>query len=541
MQRFHEQIIAIASIALYALINAVSLTHFPLMHSDESWIAGLTRHMLNEKSLFVTEPFFDLFPRSAHLIKSGFHLMQMPFIALGGYSLFGVRMLSLTFSIFCLILVYKIYQKESNTKIKFFALLILMSNIEFIKATHFARQEMLMLFLFLLAFSYIITLWQRSDSKTIGWKQTLLLSSIIGFAISVHPNALLLAMGAGLVYLFFWRTGTIRFHQLVLLIVFVASYAALLAGMSLYVNPEFIQTYSAYGKTMGVSNSLASKGMGFVDYYRKIYSQIGATYYIPQERFLLITGGIALFWGTVKTLTLLLSPIRRDHLDLVSSRIIVYTLFIWGMQAGLLVIGRFNTNYILFPLLFSMLLFLELTYDVCSNSSVSLRKSQVLSAILILFILLQSINVYNNITDHPQNDYPDYLAEIGLVLSPEDKTLGNLNTGFFFADTSLLDFRNLSYLPSGLSLQEYLEQNNITAIILPEEMDYIARNQDPWRILYGPLDYYPALQALLKRDYLLAHSFTSPGYGMRIVRYLDGYPWGVQIYIKKAEPRSPAH
>lgn len=533
MQRFKIRTVAITSIILYTLINVATLIRFPLMHSDESWIAGLTRHMLIERSLLVTEPFFNLFPRSAHLIKSGFHLLQMPFVALGGYDLFWVRMLSLTFSIASLLLVLSLYQHESKKTYGIWALFLLMSNIEFVRASRFARQEIIMLFFFLLAFSYLVYLWKNKNISTLCTKQTLLLALIIGLSTSVHANGLLLACSVGLCYVFFWLAKKARFRQVIYLVLLVGAFAALLAGLSLYFNPDFLRGYAAYGETIGVSNSLIDKFFGLFTYYRKIYGQIGATYYIPEVRFSLITGAISLFLGTIITVRNLVRLRYKQELPIASVRTTLLTLFLLGIQTGMILIGRYNTNYLLFPIVFSLLIILEMLFSFTSWHAFNKKLAPTaLNITLALLVCIQGLNLYQNISDHPRHDYSSYLAEINTVLDADELTLGNLNAGFHFTDGALLDYRDLSYLPKDQSLAEYLDQKGVTAIILPEEMGYIARNQDPWRILYGPLDYYPELLQLIEDDYELVHSFESTGYGMRIVRYLDGYPWTVQIFKK---------
>jgi 4-amino-4-deoxy-L-arabinose transferase-like glycosyltransferase len=539
MQGIKIRIVTITSIILYTLINAATLIRFPLMHSDESWIAGLTRHMLVDRSLLVTEPFFNLFPRSAHLIKSGFHLLQMPFVALGGYDLFWVRMLSLTFSISSLLLVLSLYQRESKRTYGIWALFLLMSNIEFVRASRFARQEIIMLFFFLLAFCYLVYLWQNKNINTLGIKQTFLLALIIGFSTSIHPNGLLLALSVGLSYLFFCLAKKTRFRQVIYLVLLVGAFAGLLAGLSLYFNPDFLRGYTTYGETMGVSNTLIDKFFGLFTYYRKIYGQIGATYYIPEVRFSLITGVIALFFGIVIAVRNLVRLRYKKELPIASVRITLLTLFLLGIQTGMILIGRYNTNYLLFPMVFSLLIILEMVFAFTSWHAFNRTLAPtVLNITLALVVCVQGLNLYRNISDHPRHDYSSYLAEINTVLDADERTLGNLNAGFHFNDGALLDYRDLSYLPKDLSLAEYLDQEGITAIILSEEMSYIARNQDPWRILYGPLNYYPELLQLIENDYELVHSFESIGYGMRIVRYLDGYPWTVQIYKKINKKKS---
>lgn len=47
---------------LYALYSYTTLTKFPYIHSDEPWLAGLSKNYVDHTSSFVTEPFFDFFP-----------------------------------------------------------------------------------------------------------------------------------------------------------------------------------------------------------------------------------------------------------------------------------------------------------------------------------------------------------------------------------------------------------------------------------------------------------------------------------------------
>ena len=87
----------ITFILLYFFINLLFLCKFPFMHSDESWLSGLSRNMLENKTFIMTESFFDLYPRSPHAIKIVFHALQAIFISSLGYGLFAVRLMSLIF------------------------------------------------------------------------------------------------------------------------------------------------------------------------------------------------------------------------------------------------------------------------------------------------------------------------------------------------------------------------------------------------------------------------------------------------------------
>ena len=92
-----ENLFIILYLTGYFFINILFLTKYPFMHSDESWLSGLSRTMMYD-GLGSTEYFFDLVPRYPHAIKIIFHILQIVFIKLFGYSLFSVRLLSLVFA-----------------------------------------------------------------------------------------------------------------------------------------------------------------------------------------------------------------------------------------------------------------------------------------------------------------------------------------------------------------------------------------------------------------------------------------------------------
>lgn len=119
------------SFFIYIIVNILLLSQFPFIHSDESWLSGLTREIFaiggrpaaveapggvasaNGGSapagidLTATEPFFDLLPRFPHFIKLLFHALQAPFIAVFGYGPFAVRLLSLAAGCLALLFFYR--------------------------------------------------------------------------------------------------------------------------------------------------------------------------------------------------------------------------------------------------------------------------------------------------------------------------------------------------------------------------------------------------------------------------------------------------
>src|SRR6056297_1167608 len=129
-------------LTLYFIINTLFLTKYPFMHSDESWLSGLSRIYLENNSPIVTESFFDLLPRFPHSIKIFFHYIQAFFIPILGYKLFTFRLISLIFGILTIYVLYKISLKLLNSnKLAFLFILIFSFDIHFIYTSHFSIQE----------------------------------------------------------------------------------------------------------------------------------------------------------------------------------------------------------------------------------------------------------------------------------------------------------------------------------------------------------------------------------------------------------------
>jgi len=97
--------------SIYFIINLFTLTRFPFVHSDEPWLAGLSRGYSVNHTPFITESFFDLFPRNPHMIKVLYHYTQALFIKIFGYNIFSVRLISLVAAMITIYLFYLIFNK----------------------------------------------------------------------------------------------------------------------------------------------------------------------------------------------------------------------------------------------------------------------------------------------------------------------------------------------------------------------------------------------------------------------------------------------
>ena len=542
-------------LSIYAMFSAITLLTFPFVHSDEPWLAGLSLEYIKAKSIFVTEPFFDLMPREPHAIKSLFHLLQTAFISIFGYSITSVRSISLLCGIIVLIQAYILFLRVSkDIKVSLIVTILLSLNLQFIYASHFARQEMI-LCLFLFA-----ALLATTNTKYSIKKRVVLSGMIIGVSIGFHPNAFMIGMVIGFIWLY---DVMIRKASAVCLLIYagiIGFSGIFFVGLSLFGNPQFFQDYWTYGKTLNVDAAFPERLNHFFIFYNKLYEQVSGTYYLPDLKvFFMVSAGLILasllfktelFRKICKDIRQKALKINTNHkaitqsgnlqtvndqqsLSIQISRtaetkvlgeypLVKWLLGILGFNLALFIVGRYNPTSIIFLVLLVHLLFVQ--FLTCHNLT---GKKTVL--ILILAILISFGQTFSEIYKSRNDSYQYYLSEISENLPTDAIVLGNLNSGFAFKDRDFYDIRNLYYLEDE-TVEQYIKTRGINTIIYYENYDYIHRNKQ-WLILYGDdRGYYDDLNAYIKENGTLLHEFASPVYGNRIVRYINDYPWKVWIY-----------
>ena len=488
-------------IFVYFLINIFFLELFPFIHSDESWLGGLSRLYLEEGTPAVTESFFDLLPRYPHSIKMVFHYLQALFILLLGYSPFTVRLISLIISCGVLYIFYLIAQKcFQRQNLVFLSVLVLATDIQFIYASHFARQEILILLLMLLC--VYIKLFMDIRQKN------LLLSLATGLAIGIHPNAFFIAVILGILYVYEILVYKSSFKSLFVYVFCTGCFAMMYVLISLQMDPHFIYHYRTFGEQFGVFDSSINRTVQIVDFYRKLYYQVSGTYYMPPIRLQLL-----LFAGAgVLSLASLLSK-KRNNL------VIHLLLVLLGINLTLILIGRYNQTSIILIFPFAWLLVLHWVDR--------LR----MSPVIFILVIAQISSSYLSISPYIQNHYQTYIHEIKSHVPDDANVLANLNTEFYFQNNTLYDYRNLHFLKdNGISLESYILDREIEYIIYPEEMDFIYSRRPVWNGIYGNLHpYYEDMQSFLSERCQIIHQFHSP-YGMRIVLFQNNQDWLITIY-----------
>lgn len=497
---------------IYITCNIIILTRFPFVHSDETWLSGLSRNMMEMKSYAVTETFFDLYPRNPHAIKSLFHTLQIIFINLLGYEIFTIRFLSFLFGLLTLFWFYKLVNHVfGSKKLAFISTLFLSMDIQFIYASHFARQEIVLLFVLLFSLNYFL-----SNLLTMKLTNHLFLGIVIGLSIGLHPNSFILCLVIVFLYVFhIFFTRKLKIYGLFAFAGVVGCFALGFIGLSLYFDANYISNYINYGSQFGVTNTLISKFLGIQDFYLKLYYGISGTYYTPDIRLEFYLFAIAL----TASIYYLVKEKQKHTREVIISVILA----ILGINIGIILIGRFSQPSVIFIIpLFYILVTYALTF-IQKNIKVH---------IAMLLLLLISINSLWNVAPYLNHSYERYLQEIGKVVNKKDTVLANLNAEMYFDNGKLYDYRNLAYLKeNNLTFEQYIDGNNIAYIIYPDEMDFIFAYRPEWNNVYGNISlYYEDMQTFLQTKSRLVYEFTEPTYGMRIARYINQKDWKVKIY-----------
>ncbi len=490
---------------LWFCLNLLFLTRYPLVHSDEAWLSGLTRNMLAQGSPRVTEPFFDLKPRYPHAIKIFFHLLQMPFIAGFGYSVFSVRLLSLIFGSLSLYMFYRCVREEVSFPLALSVTAAISVNGQFILAAHTARQEILLLFMLL--WLALVLLQTKGD---IVPRAAVKLGVLTGLSVGLHPNSLLLAAGCGLAMLFLMLSKR-RFLWKPLLIYtsVTGGFAMLFVGVSLAFDAGFVRHWLRYGDTeFDLLVPVAGKFGQVFSYLGRLWGSVSGTYTLPELRPQLVLCGVLTVAGAARAIR------TKSHALIAALGMVL------GAFLATILIGRYNQLSAVLWMFPCLLLLAPLLRNQAGLSRIAVP---VIAAVF-------AVASAGPILDAYSGDYQAYMAQIGASVSADTKTLANLNTGFYFDNGRLLDVRNLTYLKENdMTFAQYVESRGIQAIVWSDEMDYLYDHRPDFNVLYGNPRYVPEVEAFLAERCELVDTFEDSSYGMRLVQLMDE-PCAVRVY-----------
>ena len=539
--------ITILYTVLHGMVSVLFLTRYPFVHSDESWLFGLTRDMRAARSLAVTESFFNAKVRYPHAIKSFYHLLQMAFMAVFGDTVFAVRLLSLVCGVLFLYLFFSLLKRlTGNETVSFLVMAAFSLDTWFLYVTHFARQEIFILFFMAVA----LFVWTgQADAKEAGvetadgngiftppLRRAVLAAVFTGLAIGFHPNSFLIATTTGCVLL---ATKEGRGKALAVYAGVTALFAAAFVGISYTFGPHFLKNYFAYGAAdFGLDSPPVTRLREFGVFFARLWKRESGTYYIPESRYLFLLCGAALAG------TLYLAVKHRD----VKSRQILAGFS--GLAFGIYIMGRFNQLAFVFLLLFGYLatgrclVFLPACRKEASadtgrpggweNTGFFPPRKSGTPAKFVAVVLCAALGLGSVLQIAPwlrTGTYGAYLEELSKSVPKDAKTLANLNTGFYFEQGKLIDLRNLPYAvlednaPSDdetryQKLCAYLEETGIEYIVYSSELDYLYEHRPYYNVIYGNAVFVHALKRFCEERCEETASFTDLQYGARVINIM---------------------
>jgi 4-amino-4-deoxy-L-arabinose transferase-like glycosyltransferase len=528
LRKYLHILIPIGICLLYFTLNLFFISDFPFVHSDETWLSGLSRTMMETGKMSATEYFFDLYERNPHAVKILFHTAEISWISLFGYSIQTIRILSLLVSTVTLFLLFQVIFKITQNRLAAILGMIFMAlDIQFIYASHTARQEIWLILILLSTLNLLVKSYSKiADSPNTPWRYSTDIAAgvVLGLSFGFHPNGMVIlfpVLGYYVYYLFLdWKP--VMKKSLAFIGVFGIT-ASVFLILSLIFNSHFFTDYAAYGKSLGVLESTVSKISGWLDFYKKLFFQVSGTYYTPNIKpqfflFGVITLGSFIIAG--------FQPLSRR-------RLIPLLVGLVGMQAAFILIGRYGQ-----PSVVLNLPVLVITAAVLCTELLNIRRKIWIKytgiACCVLIVLGSGLfSGYQIKEETSQNtDYNEYLDQISDQIPSDAAVLCNINAEPLFDYGKLYDWRNIGELSGNdQSFSQYISDRNIEYIVYPEEIDYIYQHRPLWNGVYGNIALiYDGMQDFLNNQCEVIGVFSSRTYAMRIVRYQQEREWNITLY-----------
>lgn len=513
------RILAFLYLVAYGLLSFSFLELFPLVHSDESWLAGLTRNMAQFHDFSVTEPFFDAWIRYPHAIKILFHGLQMLVLSFADYTVGSVRLISLIFGLAALYIFFLTAEKLlKNTGMAFSCMLLFSLDIQFIYASHFARQEIQLLLLIVTAF-YLF--FRTEHPYTV--KQAILFGLLTGTGIGLHPNSFVLAcmIGCGLLA-YMVHNGCHDMKPLATYIGISGLFAGIVIAISESFQPNFLRNYFSYGAdTFGIDAATGDRFSALIAFFKRLCLREGGTYYVADIRLQL------LLFASVMCMMLFFYFVMRKEETKLCQNVLILLCGAFGIVAGIFIIGRYSQLSILF--LFPIGWLLVALFFSLFEQTIKKGLMVALCAAVLTISIKEIVPFLSNDT------YSHYLEQISSYVDPSDKVLGNLNMNFYFDNHALMDYRNLPFvMKQEGTLYHYIENHEFEYIFYTSELTYYYEHRPYYNTIYGNIMFTEDLLRYCEEECEYIGSFSNAYYSPRILELIGNEEYSyVHVYRTK--------
>lgn len=506
---------------LYGLIHILTLSLHPFVHSDEAWLAVLSRAMIAEGTPAAVEEVFRLTPRYPHALKTLYHLIQIPFLSIS-WSAFSARLPSLIAGGFVLVLVTRIAEGAGIGKhVRFVPGALMALDPQFWYVSHLGRQEMILTALFLWS-------WSLKSRGYKPWIAALPLAA----AVFVHPNAFIVAIPVGMMYLFdvfFSRKSRwSRCRDLFVFSSVLGAAAAAAVGFSYLMDADFFHHYTAFGAAVGTGDSILVKLIGLPRFFGKMWNGSSGTYLLADIRAMFVIGSL----GFLITALRLSFPVSQNYRKTASAMLAVPV----SLAAGMVMVGKYGPPSITFLmpsayLLFAFAIFRQAAIQGPVAQRVGFHRVIKPAVVLLAAMVLSFSTAVELAGSIRWPSYASYRRFLNENIGDEGRVLVNLNAAFAFNYDRLVIWRDLDKLKMGdAQLESLIDEYDVRWIVLPDELEIIYNSRPVWNGIYGNPRWYPELMEILDRRGIHVDEKSFPNYAMRIVPFMNRSDWKLHIY-----------
>lgn len=533
----------------YLGLHLWSISWFPFVHSDEAWLASLSRTMVQGGSVTpgvreirgggpaATEEFFRLTTRHPHALKTLYHLLQGPLVVRWWHPL-AARIPSLIAGMGATVLVGLILTRLTGN------LLVGLSmgaasalDVQLFYISHLARQEAMVVVLMLAAVALLVR------ARGSGVVKSLAAATIIGITIFIHPNAFVAAAAV-----FPWVVHTAgpgrRMTAEAVYVGGLAAGALLAIGVSLAMDPAFFANYAEFGASVGVSAGFLERFARLREFFLKIAGRHAGTYYLAPfaiQLWMLVAASLA-------TIAVFVHARRRSVAPNAAAAGLTAVFSVVATVLALFIVGKYSPPSVVFlvPWLYITIGLLAGAVLAHLRGSGARIRSVVLITVIITIPLLNGIQLTRELLPPRPHEYRSYLERVRSPIPEGEVVLANLNTAFAFQPGELRVWRDLGALPPVPELPpapsdellldrpfaRFLRDERVRWVVVPvDELEKIYRERPVWNEVYGnPHRFYPELMAILDRYGTRVDRFVGGRYAMRLVPFMERGPHHVEVY-----------
>jgi hypothetical protein len=532
--------ILLPAVVAYIGLHLWSLSWFPFVHSDEAWLASLSRTMWSGGPA-ATEEFFRLTQRNPHALKTVYHYLQGPLVS-RWWTVEAARIPSLLAGLASLAFLGDILRRLTGLILPSLILAAAFAlDPQVFYISHLARQEALLTAFMLAAVWVLVRGRSRAGSPIVPVAVAALL---LGISIFAHPNAFI-AAAATLPWVFYSTPAGSRIRSVLVYTAVLGVAAALAVGASTLMDPDFVSNYRALGESLGVTATPVQRWARLREFFLKMGQRHAGTYYLPpvalQLSVLAFLTGIALVRPWLRGLRTERSASTAAAVSALATATAIF------------IIGKYSPPGTIFLHPWVYILTGTLTGEFLRGHSAATgheRVPPVVAGLVIVPLAMMVLLATELAHWHPGgvegNRYDQYISRIRESVPPGEVALANLNSAFAFEPGELRVWRDLGALARRDDLLEssrevsllnrpfgrFLLEENVRWVVLPvEELAMIYGERPVWNEVYGnPHRFYPDLMEILRTWGTEVDRFESSWYGMRIVPFMKRGSHHVEIY-----------